>query len=218
MRAKWLSFDCYGTLIDWKKGIETNFEKYAKFKNDIGIDIFNSYVSLEARNEHNYSSYRNILASTFLELSHKLGLSPTEEDAISFSMSIGKWPPFNDTVQTLKYLGSIGVRRVILSNVDRDLLDETVRNAHLEVDGYVTADEVGSYKPSPSHWLRMLKKFNIDNTDVIHVAGSIYHDIIPASNLGFRTVWVNRYNDPAPAGIRLGHSVKSLSEVSKLLG
>jgi 2-haloalkanoic acid dehalogenase type II len=217
MRRKYLTFDCYGTLIDWRKGIIDNFKKFANFENSQNLDLFNRYVLLEAKNETSYSTYSRVLASTFLSLARELNLNPSDRQANAFAGSITRWPAFSDTKPTLKSLGEKGYKRIILSNIDRELLSETIRQNELEVDGYITAEDVKSYKPQKGHWIELLKRYDISRDDVIHIAGSIYHDIIPASEIGFKTIWVNRYGDQAKFSVVPTFSVNSLSEVLTIL-
>ncbi|MCL5407855.1 MAG: hypothetical protein M1518_00625 [Candidatus Thermoplasmatota archaeon] len=146
MTLRYLTFDCYGTLIDWKKGIEDNFKNFAKFGDQGKYDIFKNYVAIESRLENNYSSYRQILATTFLEMAHQLSLDPSKQDADGFADSITLWPAFEDTSLTLKSLGKKGYQIIILSNIDRILLKRTIENSELEVDGSITAEEVRSYE------------------------------------------------------------------------
>ncbi len=217
MSLRYLTFDCYGTLIDWRKGIEENFKKFAKFKNSKGIDIFGEYVEIESKQEQDYITYKQILASSFLDLAHNLDLDPSQEVAQAFAISITSWPSFADTVPVLRSLGGKGLKRIILSNVDRELLENTITLNKLEVDGYITAEDVKSYKPQRGHWLQLLKQYGLTKDEVVHVAGSIYHDIVPAAKLGFRTIWVNRYNEPEPTEVKPTHSVRNLSEILNII-
>jgi 2-haloalkanoic acid dehalogenase type II len=124
-----------------------------------------------------------------------------------------KWPAFSDTRSTLNELGLRGYRRIILSNVDRALLEETIEESGLDVDGYITAEDVRSYKPRKDHWLELLRRYDVSKDDVVHIAGSLYHDIIPASELGFKTIWVNRYGERQGPEAKPAISVRNLSEV-----
>ena len=213
MREKYLTFDCYGTLIDWRKGIIENFRSFSHFTNTSDYDIFGRYVSLEAEEESGYSSYSEVLSSTFLKLARELDLKPSMVDAKAFARSIVKWPAFSDTRSTLNELGLRGYRRIILSNVDRALLEETIEESGLDVDGYITAEDVRSYKPRKDHWLELLRRYDVSKDDVVHIAGSLYHDIIPASELGFKTIWVNRYGEMPGPEAKPAISVRNLSEV-----
>ena len=131
-----------------------------------------------------------------------MGEEVSQAAARKFAASVPEWPPFPDTVRFLREVGDRGYRRYILSNVDMDILKETIKNNRLEVDGFVTADEVGSYKPRRGHWLRFLEKTGAKKKEVLHVAQSLFHDIAPAQILGIACAWVNRYKEPMPLGLR----------------
>ena len=100
MKPNTLTFDCYGTLIDWKRGIVDNFRRFSRSGDSNDLDIFNMYVELESKNENDYSTYRQILSTTFLALAHQLKLNPTEEDAEKFADSISEWPAFEEVLLT----------------------------------------------------------------------------------------------------------------------
>jgi FMN phosphatase YigB (HAD superfamily) len=101
----------------------------------------------------------------------------------------------------LKVLGERGYKRIILSNIDRDLLQKTIARNNLAIDGYVTAEDVGSYKPSPGHWNRLFEGYKVTKEETLHVAQSIYHDIIPSSKLRIANAWINRYGEVKPPEI-----------------
>jgi len=215
MAIKYLTFDCYGTLIDWKTGIETNFKKF--FLKDKGgvlsTGIFSSYVVLEAKEEKAYKAYRDILTDTSLRLAENLGLEQSETAARKFADSITHWPAFEDTAPALKELGRRGYKRIILSNIDRNLLKETIKNNNLEVDDFITAQDVKSYKPEKKHWITFLKSFKTRKEKVLHVANGIYHDIVPASELGLKTAWVNRYGEELPEDVKPSYVIDRVSDL-----
>ncbi len=163
MKFQYLTFDCYGTLIDWKKGIEAHLGELLR-KNGVvpKKKIFPIYVKFEAE---------------------------------EFAESVPYWTPFSDTTETLKELGRRGYKRVILSNVDRDLLRETILRNGLEVDGFITAEDVGSYKPAVGHWNAFLERYKASKESTLHIAQSLYHDVLPATKLGFDVAWINRYGE-----------------------
>ncbi len=220
MSLKYLTFDCYGTLIDWKKGIEENFAKCFLDGTKLAIEgneIFQKYVKLEAaRESRQYESYRNILAETSLLLAGELVLETRERSAVSFSKSIEYWPAFPDSRLTLEEFKDMGIRCYILSNVDTEILQHTIQNNGLDVDGYVTAEQIKSYKPASRHWLEFLQREGADKNEMVHVANSVFHDIIPARDLGITTIWVNRYGEgrAEKAG---DYTVDNLSEIPSLL-
>jgi 2-haloacid dehalogenase len=219
----YLTMDCYGTLVDWRTGIVESFlESFFREKKTPKLgsgELFERYVKLEARQEKEYTSYREILRKTSHELALQIGVEDqyVSSSAITFSKSIEKWPAFADSQVTLREFGRMGFKRFILSNVDREILEKTITNSRLEIDGFVTADQIRSYKPSKVHWLQFLKTAGASKNEVLHIAGSIYHDIIPASELGIRTVWVDRYHDGTALNASPDFTVSSLSEIPELL-
>lgn len=217
MSIRYITFDCYGTLIDWKRGIAENFKLQTENTNVNEEDIFSNYVNLESQEEQGYATYEKVLKETFLKLAKKLGAKTSVARAELFSKSIVNWPPFEDTVETLRYLGVRGYKRIILSNVDRNLLQETIIKNKVEVDGFVTAEEVKSYKPNKGHWNEFLRRYNVEREETIHVAGSLYHDIIPALELGFKTIWVNRYDEQKSTEVSPDYTTRQLSGIIEIL-
>lgn len=117
----------------------------------------------------------------------------------------------------MKELGRRGCKRVILSNIDRDILKETILQNSLDVDGYITAEDVGSYKPSFGHWTRFFEVYKANKETTLHVAQSIYHDIIPCSKLAISTAWINRYSEANPPGINPTCVFRDLRSLMQLL-
>jgi 2-haloalkanoic acid dehalogenase type II len=218
MRFTHLTFDCYGTLIDWRNGIESNLGQLLRERGlPSGVGVFPIYVKLEAEEEGSYKSYKDILRDTAMKVADHFQISIGEEDGRRFAASLPSWPPFTDSVDALKELGKRGYRRVILSNVDRELLRETIAHNLLEVDGYVTAEDVGSYKPSLAHWNRFFDEYKAGRDRTLHVAQSVYHDIIPTSRMGIANAWINRYSETQPAGINPSYVFPDLKSVLKIL-
>jgi 2-haloacid dehalogenase len=213
-----LTFDCYGTLIDWRKGIETNLGELLR-KNGLpsGVSVFPVYVKFEAEEEGQYKSYREVLKDTAVKVAEHLKVSIAENEAKMFAASVPSWPPFSDTVESLKALGKRGYRRVILSNIDKDILKDTILRNSLDVDGYITAEDVGSYKPSPEHWNRFFDTYKARKEATLHVAQSIFHDIIPCSKLAIPTAWINRYSEPNPRRVNPTYVLDDLKSLMKLL-
>ena len=222
---KYLTFDCYGTLIDWKEGIETNFRVcFLKGSGDLpvktGQSIFERYVALEAQEESittGYKSYKEVLKRTSMRLAKSLDFPDSEESGKRFSDSITGWHAFPDTAPTLRKLGQLGFKRTILSNIDRDLLQETIRRNNLEVDDFITAQDVRSYKPSKGHWIEFFRRTGAKKEELVHVANSVYHDIIPAIELGIPTVWVNRYEDEPPTRVKPDFTVSDISGLPEVV-
>ena len=196
MKFQYLTFDCYGTLIDWRKGIEAHLGKLLR-KNGVmpRKKIFPIYVKLEAEEESDSKPYREVLKNTAMRIASHFGTSVREGQAKEFAESVPYWTPFSDTTETLKELGRRGYKRVILSNVDRDLLRETIQRNGLEVDGFITAEDVRSYKPAVGHWNAFLERYRASKESTLHIAQSLYHDVLPATKLGFDVAWINRYGE-----------------------
>jgi 2-haloalkanoic acid dehalogenase type II len=195
LKFRYLTFDCYGTLIDWKTGITTSLGSAAGSSHVGGRTLMEAYVAAEKMEEETYQKYIEVLKRSALTAGRKLRVAISERQAEEFADSLPGWPAFPDTVRFLKEAGMQGYKRYILSNVDTDLLERTIENNGLEVDGFVTAEEVGSYKPREGQWLEFLEKTGAAKEQVLHVAQSVYHDIIPTQALGINSVWVNRYEE-----------------------
>ena len=213
-----LTFDCYGTLIDWRSGIEANLGGLLK-RNGLPEDarVFPVYFKFEAEEEGEYKSYRDVLRDTAMKVANNLGVPIPRDAAARFAASVPTWSPFPDTVETMKELGRRGYKRVILSNIDRDILKATIAQAGLEVDGFITAEDVGSYKPSVGHWKKFFDAYGASKADTLHVAQSIYHDIIPCSKLGIESAWINRYSEPKPANVNPSYTFPDLKTLLGLL-
>jgi 2-haloalkanoic acid dehalogenase type II len=205
-------------LIDWRKGIEDHLGGLLR-RNGLpsSTSVFSLYVKLEADEQEHYKSYRDVLRDTAIRLAERLKISIAEKDAKVFAESVPSWPPFSDTADTLKELGRRGYKRVILSNVDRDVLEKTILQNSLDVDGYITAEDVKSYKPSPGHWNRFFELHKTSKETTLHVAQSIYHDIIPSCRLGIFTAWINRYSEVKPPEISPSYVFSDLRTLLKLL-
>ena len=213
-----LTFDCYGTLIDWRTGIERELSRAVGSVKLPGPRLLAAYVESEKSQEATYRKYREILRDTVRSMSAVLGVAVTDAAAEEFASSVPRWPAFADTAEFLREMGSRGFKRYILSNVDNDLLEETIRRHGLEVDGFVTAEEVESYKPNPAHWTRFMERTGTQRGNVLHCAQSIYHDIIPTQSMGIPSAWVNRYNEKLAGGVGPSFICDSLENLARALG
>ena len=216
-RFSHLTFDCYGTLVDWRVGIERELARTLGSLQLSGQRLLAAYVEAEKSHESTYKTYREVLRETVASMSGALGVTVTDTAAQEFAASVPSWPAFPDAAEFLRETGSKGFKRYILSNVDNDLLEETIRRNGLQVDGFITAQEVGSYKPRPAHWERFFQKTGAKKEGVLHVAQSVYHDIIPAQAMGLASAWVNRYNEPLPGATSPTFVTDSLAHLSELL-
>jgi len=193
-RFEALSFDCYGTLIDWESGILSAVRPvlaaHGKDLDDAGI--LRLYAELESRIEsRGYEPYRTVLCRVMEGLGERLGFVPDEAQRSSVADSLGTWPPFPDTVRALRFLKS-RFRVGILSNVDDDLFAATANQLEVDFDWVVTAEQVGDYKPSMRAFEAVLERIPLPKGSILHVAQSLYHDIGPAREIGLATVWIDR--------------------------
>jgi 2-haloacid dehalogenase len=183
-RFEALTFDCYGTLIDWETGLLRALRAIVSVRGD-DERLLRLYAEAEGAIESGpYLPYREVLAQAL----ERIAAAP-DRDALA--RSVPDWPPFADTVASLEALRQ-RYRLAIVSNVDDDLFAGTRRRLGVPFDAVVTAQQVGSYKPAPAHFHRVLERLSLPKEKVLHVAQSRYHDIAPARALGWSTVWVNR--------------------------
>jgi 2-haloalkanoic acid dehalogenase type II len=217
VRHRYLTFDCYGTLVDWRTGIEKELKSALGEIKLGGQDLLQAYVNAEQKEESNYKKYRKVLRDTVISMSGALGKKVGLNEAEAFASSVPRWPVFPDTIEFLRETGLRGYKRYILSNVDDDLLVETIRRNGLEVDGFVTAEQVGSYKPNPGHWRQFMAMTGAGREEILHVAQSVFHDIVPTQQLGIDSAWVNRYRESLPVGAAPGVIVDSLVSLAAIL-
>ena len=193
-----LSFDCYGTLIDWKESVLNILESFFKgFPITFGRDeLFGAFLVADRKMiSDNYIPYREVLANVLDLMADELGISIDPASRYLLSDRFSEWKPFPDTVRSLKQLKE-KFQLAIISNVDDELFSLSNKLLDVEFDFIVTAQQIGSYKPDHRNFQRALEIFNIEKQEHLPVAQSIYHDIIPAKQLGLNKVWVNRYGEP----------------------
>ncbi len=196
-RTRTITFDCYGTLIDWDAGLARSFEDI--FGSIVGArrsELFDTYVQAEAEIEAGpYRSYREVLAAVLERVAKRFGWDVPPGKNYRLAELLPTWTPFADTNAALQRLKT-RYRLGVLSNVDRDLFAGTAGHFAIKFDFVVTAQDVREYKPSMAHFERFLGEHG-RRDEWLHVAQSQFHDGRPANQLGIAFVWINRYNDPA---------------------
>lgn len=195
-RFRVLTFDCYGTLIDWESGILAALRPLLRERGKSLEDekILELYAELEAEVEAEageYRPYRQILQGVVRGFGRQLGFEVSDKEARSLPESLKGWKPFPDTVAALKALKT-RYKLAIISNTDEDLFAATARWLEVPLDWVITAQQARSYKPSHNNFRLALERIALPPEQVLHCAQSVYHDILPARELGLATVWVNR--------------------------
>jgi 2-haloacid dehalogenase len=192
-RFRIISFDCYGTLIDWETGILGAF--HSVFPRVDDRKVLTLYSEFEpAIQAHGYKTYRLVLREVLANIAAALGeeVPSGREDAIADS--IPGWQPFPDTVEALERLQE-RYKLAIISNIDNDLFAHTARHLRVRFEHVITAQEVGAYKPSLKNFEVAEQRMQMPRSEWLHAAESIYHDVVPAKQLGIANVWVNRRAD-----------------------
>jgi len=213
-----ITFDCYGTLIDWEGGIVRAFKEEAG-KDGVKLDpddVISAYMKEEPAVETGeYKSYREVLGETARRVASRIGWKMGGERGDFLAASLGDWQPFSDTNAALERLSrryTLG----ILSNTDDDLLALTRRHFTVDFELVVTAQQVRSYKPAPAHFKEVLTR--AAGRPLLHAAQSYFHDIVPTSHMGIPSAWVKRKSeDTALLDARPTYVVRDLAGLADLL-
>ncbi|MDZ8095630.1 MULTISPECIES: haloacid dehalogenase type II [unclassified Nostoc] len=191
---KALTFDCYGTLIDWENGILGVLKPFLLAHNTNLDDeqILDIFAEFEAELEiGEYIKYREVLQRVVQKFGERFGFEPTADELNSLADSIQHWLPFPDTVEALRTLKQ-KFKLVIISNVDDDIFAFSAKHLEVEFDEVITAEQAKSYKPAFNNFRLAIERIDLPLEQILHVAASVYHDIVTAKSLGLSTVWVNR--------------------------
>ncbi len=218
MADRWLTFDCFGTLIDWRHGIRTTGELLFPGRGD---DFLDAYITVEAEveSEASFKRYRAVLAETSRRAARQLGVDLKADDSTALVDTIPHWPPFDDVGPALAELRKAGWKFALLTNCDRDLIALTQRRLPASFDAVVTAEDVSAYKPNHAHFKLFQSTFGSSAEAWIHVAQSYFHDIRPTHELGITRIWVNRQGekeDPSLADAVIGGLAELPGAVARL--
>ena len=192
--ARWATFDCYGTLVDWMTGIRTSLSRLWP---DADADaLLTLYHQLEpAVQAGRGMAYRDVMAETLAAVAvlARLDMPPGQEDLLGSSLPA--WPVFPEVPAALTELRGQGWRLAILSNTDADLLDASLQAIGVPVDLRIVASEIRSYKPAVRHWEAFFAQTGADRERHAHVAASLFHDIEPCAKLGLPAIWIDRLGE-----------------------
>lgn len=211
-----ISFDCYGTLVDWEagiigfleevlreKGVTANLPEVARVREDIDFQMV----------QGPYRPYKEILQSSLKETFNRFQVAYTDQDGERLVQSVPTWPLFEETRPALERLGR-KCPLAIISNIDKDIIEKTKAAIGVPFAVTVTAQEAGAYKPTLTPFQLALKKLHSKAANILHVSSGFRYDIPPARRLGFKTAWVNRKSEQAPPHQRADHEFRNLSELA----
>ena len=189
-----LTFDCYGTLIDWEAGIAAGLRPVAQAHGAGASDdeLLEAYARHEAALEGGeYLTYREILARSLRGVGEDLGFAPSDAEEAAFADSVGDWPAFPDSAEALARLKR-RFKLGVITNCDDDLFARSNQRLGVEFDWIVTAQQARAYKPSPRPFELAFSVIEVPRERILHVAQSLYHDHVTAKALGMTTVWIDR--------------------------
>ncbi len=209
------TFDCYGTLVDWEGGVGSFLYDKALRARDAelvpGRVLRERWEAIQFELiQGEYRRYKEILAESLRLLSEERGWPYDEADAKAIVRAIRSWQPFPDTAPALRSARDAGLRLVIVSSTDRDILEHSLRQLELPFDDFVTAEDAGAYKPSQRVFEHALERVGEPPEEILHVAFGFKYDIGPAAHAGMRTAWVNRHAEPPPADSPYDHEWRDL--------
>jgi 2-haloacid dehalogenase len=216
--ARWATFDCYGTLIDWNGGIGRELERL--FGAEHTARLLHGYheVEREVERERPAASYREVLTVALVRLAEREGLALDGGDQDALARSLPAWEPFPEARAALEDARGRGWKLAILSNTDRDFIDASMKLIGVPFEQVIVASELGSYKPGLKHWQAFEERVGAGLGAHVHVAASLFHDIAPARELGLPTVWINRLGEePEPQPDVELHSLVGLGDALESL-
>jgi 2-haloacid dehalogenase len=200
--ARYATFDCYGTLVDWNTGISRELGRL--LGEGERERLLGRYHELEpeVQSETPGMSYREVMATVLARLAEEEGVGLPEEERDALGRSLPSWPVFDEVPAALQEAHDRGWRLVALSNTDRDFIEASMASIGVPFELAIVAGEIGSYKPAHGHWKAFAEQVEVEPGRHVHVAQSHFHDIVPANELGLPSVWINRLGEsrePAPS-------------------
>jgi 2-haloacid dehalogenase len=198
---RWATFDCYGTLVDWNAGIRGELERLFGAGHAPRLLARYHAIEPEVQAASPTLAYRGVMARVLERLAEEADVALPDGERDALGRSLPGWPVFDEVPGALREARERGWTLVALSNSDRDLIDASLAAIGVPFEGAIVAGEIGSYKPDHGHWREFARRFDADPERHVHVAQSHFHDIVPAHELGIRSVWINRLGargEPAP--------------------
>jgi 2-haloacid dehalogenase len=199
-----VTFDCYGTLIDWEGGLGCFLYDLALQNGETSPPNGRALRERWEEIQFNlilgpYQKYETILAESLQFFCKERGYEWNDQLGADLARSMRSWQPFHDTKPALDRVRALGMRLVIISNTDRAIIEHSLRHLEIPFDGVVTAEDCGAYKPSMTVFKQALDRIGVPPEQIIHVAFGFKYDLGPAQALGFKTAWINRNAESAPS-------------------
>jgi 2-haloacid dehalogenase len=209
---RWATFDCYGTLVDWRSGIGGQLARL--FGVDRAAALLERYHTIEPDVQADGSlPYRDVLAETLSRVADEAGVAIPVGEEGALGRSLPSWPVFPEVASSLAEARRRGWRLAILSNTDADFVEASIAAIGVPFELYVVASEIGSYKPGLRHWQVFSERSGTTPAGHVHVAQSLFHDIGPANELGLASIWINRLDEqPGPLPTRELHDLEALPD------
>jgi len=202
---KAITFDCYGTLIDWESGIQQFFAERLAAHNIEGVDprdLQHKWEEIQfVTIQEQYRPYREVLRDSMRMALDTSQIPYAEQDLDEFANSMGKWQPFPDTKQAIIELQKL-TKTVLITNTDNDIIAETEQTIGVKFDDIITAEQAGAYKPSHKGFQLARERLGLDVSEIWHAGFGFKYDIVPATELGYTTVWVNKQGDGRPVAVK----------------
>jgi 2-haloacid dehalogenase len=193
--ARWATFDCYGTLVDWNRGLSAELQRlFGSEARERALARYHE-LELEIQRETPGAPYRDVLAKTLAGVATSLGRELPDDERNALGRSLPTWPVFDEAPAALAEARRRGWRLVILSNTDRDYIEASMERIGVPFELAIVASEIGSYKPAHGHWEEFLRATGADPARHVHVAASLFHDVAPCRELGIPCVWINRLDE-----------------------
>jgi 2-haloacid dehalogenase len=214
-RTRWITFDCYGTLVDWEAGFATVL---APLVGDKSADVLRAYHAHERIVEHDepQRSYRHVLITSLMRAAADHGVALSRAEARRLPEAWSFLRPFDEVEAMLAELRRRGYRLAVLTNCDEDLFEVTHRMFRAPFDFALTSERVRGYKPSPWHFRGFERLTGVSRSDWVHVAASRYHDIEPAQSMGIQHVWLDRERSGQPSPLRVQSTSGVVAAVDRL--
>ncbi|QQK79581.1 HAD-IA family hydrolase [Salicibibacter cibi] len=217
---KAITFDCYGTIIDWDRAVQHYFKnilsQYDINEADV-VALQKHWESIQFTYiQDHYRPYKEVLKHTMAMAFRDYGYSFSTDDCIAFSESMGSWEPFPDAKEALLELKKL-TKIALITNTDDAIINETVKHLEVDFDEIITAEQAGAYKANHHGFHLALERLGIERSELLHVGFGFKYDVVPANELNIQSCWVNRYGETRPANVKETFLVGDMATLALLI-